>query len=61
MTTDALFVKSDHLEDDPSTQTPGDGDLYKLEQTLIGLRATYRIFSSNVIIRGAKWSKALSP
>jgi uncharacterized protein (TIGR02599 family) len=45
------------LEDNPSTPTPNDGDLSKLETILINKRVSYRIFSTNVSIRGAKWSR----
>ncbi len=34
------------------------GDLAKLEEQLIAAHVSYRIFSSNVAIRGAKWSRA---
>jgi uncharacterized protein (TIGR02599 family) len=39
-------------------ETPTTGDLAKYEKQLIDMGATYRIFSSDVIIRGAKWSRA---
>jgi uncharacterized protein (TIGR02599 family) len=55
--TDDLFLDAKVLEDNPSTSTPGDGDLQTLEQRLIAERANYRIFSTNVAIRGAKWSR----
>lgn len=56
-TTD-LFKDSTLLENDPRSEKPGDGDLHTLEQRLLERKATYRIFSTNVAIRGAKWSKA---
>jgi uncharacterized protein (TIGR02599 family) len=56
--TDGLFEKSNLLEDNPATPEPGDGDLASLERQLVALRANYRTFSTNVAIRGAKWSKA---
>lgn len=56
--TDDLFKHSLLLEDDPQSPEPGDGDLSKLEERLIAQRLTYRIFSTSVAIRGAKWSKA---
>jgi hypothetical protein len=31
-----------------------------LENTLIGAKVSYHIFTSNVLIRGAKWSRAQS-
>ena len=56
--TEGLFKRAERLEDDPNTEEPGDGDLHELEQRLISERAAYRIFSSNVSIRGAKWSRS---
>jgi len=58
-----LFQDSTNLEDDPTKIAQGDGDLAKFEQQLLKLRTTkyinlnYRIFISNVAIRGAKWSR----
>ncbi|MEI9895871.1 MAG: Verru_Chthon cassette protein C [Chthoniobacter sp.] len=52
-----LFTDATRLEDDPNTQTPGDGDLYDLERILVHEKLTYRVFTSNVSIRGAKWSR----
>lgn len=46
------------LEDNPATPEPGDGDLGALEKELIEARITYRIFNTNVAIRGAKWSRS---
>ncbi|MEA3212477.1 MAG: hypothetical protein QOE70_5534 [Chthoniobacter sp.] len=56
--TDDLFTDSRLLEDNAKTTEPGDGDLHTLETRLLDQHATYRIFSTNVAIRGAKWSKA---
>lgn len=56
--TNDLFQDSLLLEDNPKSSEAGDGDLFKLEQRLIEQRLTYRIFSTSVAIRGAKWSKA---
>jgi len=56
--TDDLFKSSTLLTDDPATSQPGDGDLHTLEQRLIAARAHYRIFTTTVAIRGAKWSRA---
>ena len=56
--TDDLFHDSAKLEDNPQTPEPGDGDLATLEARLRAQNVTYRIFSSNVAIRGAKWSKS---
>ncbi len=36
----------------------GKGDIAKMEDQLIDKRLTYRIFTSNVGIRGAKWSRS---
>ena len=58
---DELFVNASDLEDDPKTKgegKSGDGDLYKLEQQLIAKRINYRVYTSNVTIRGAKWSRS---
>jgi len=55
-----LFRDPASLEDDSTTSTANDGDLYKLEQRLINKRVSYRIFSTNVSIRGAKWSRSQS-
>ncbi len=54
----SLFLSSAKLEDDAGTAAPGDGDLAELEKQLVGLRAAYRVFTTNVTIRGAKWSKS---
>lgn len=51
-----LFTNAAKLEDDPNTGTPGDGDLYQLETALSKAGITYRVFTSNVSIRGSKWS-----
>lgn len=53
-----LFQDAAKLEDDAGTATPGDGDLSELEKTLVEARVTYRIFTGNVSIHGAKWSRA---
>ncbi len=58
---DDLFLDAGKLEDDPSTKgegSSGDGDLYQLEQQLIAKRLNYRVYTSNVPIRGAKWSRS---
>jgi uncharacterized protein (TIGR02599 family) len=39
-------------------EVPVTGDLAVYEQQLINMGLTYRIFSTNVSIRGAKWSRA---
>jgi hypothetical protein len=44
-----------------TSATAGDvSDLNSLQQILIAERLTYRIFTSNVVIRGAKWSRVES-
>jgi uncharacterized protein (TIGR02599 family) len=53
-----LFNDSTLMTDNPNTPAPDDGDLNKLETQLINLHANYRIFISNVAIRGAKWSRS---
>jgi uncharacterized protein (TIGR02599 family) len=58
---EGLFERAELLEDDPETTgagKSGDGDLYKLEQQLIAKRINYRVYTSNVPIRGAKWSRS---
>jgi uncharacterized protein (TIGR02599 family) len=58
---EGLFERAELLEDDPETSgagKSGDGDLYKLEQQLIAKRVNYRVYTSNVPIRGAKWSRS---
>ena len=39
-------------------ERPQTGDLAQYERALIAMGLTYRIFSTNVSIRGAKWSRA---
>lgn len=56
--TSDLLKDSSRLEDDPGSTAPGDGDLHTLEQRLLEQKATYRLFSTSVALRGAKWSKA---
>ena len=46
------------LDDNPRTPQPNDGDLSVLEATLVKKRVSYRIFSTSVSIRGAKWSRS---
>ncbi len=53
-----LFDRADRLEDDPATAGPGDGDINKYERALIDEKLTYRVFTTNVSIRAAKWSRA---
>ena len=52
-----LFTDAARLEDDTNTSQPGDGDLYDIERILTNEGCTYRVFTSNVSIRGAKWSR----
>lgn len=53
-----LFVDANLLEDNVDTADSGDGDLFKLEKQLIAKRLNYRVYTSNVPIRGAKWSRS---
>jgi uncharacterized protein (TIGR02599 family) len=54
-----LFTRPDNLEDDPKTATPADGDIQKFTAMLTDkFRASSRVFSTNVSIRGAKWSRS---
>ena len=52
-----LFQDATKLVDNPATPEPDDGDLHTFEQMLVKNHLTYRIFTANVGIRGAKWSK----
>ena len=54
--TSDLFRSADKLEDDPGSSKVGDGDLRTLEERLTDKKLTYRVFTSNVVIRGARWS-----
>jgi uncharacterized protein (TIGR02599 family) len=54
----ARFQNPANLEDNASTSKAGDGDLSLLEELLAQKRVAYRIFSTNVSIRGAKWSRS---
>lgn len=54
-----LFTKPELLEDDPATSRPGDGDVTKFTAMLTEkFGISYRVFSTNVSIRGAKWSRS---
>ena len=55
-----LFNDSKKLEDDPTVNGTADGDLSKYAKALTNAGITYRIFTTNVTIRGAKWSRAQS-
>jgi uncharacterized protein (TIGR02599 family) len=59
--TGKLFNDSTKLED-KAEGPPADreGDLTKFQSSLSGLNLTYRVFTTNVSIRGAKWSRAQS-
>jgi uncharacterized protein (TIGR02599 family) len=50
-----LFRDPRQLEDDRSTGSPG--DISRLEKLLISRKVSYRVFATNVSIRGAKWSR----
>ena len=52
-----IFNEANKMDDDPKTVAPGDGDLANLEAQLISKKLNYRIFVSNIAIRGAKWSR----
>jgi uncharacterized protein (TIGR02599 family) len=54
----ARFQNPANLEDNPSTPKAADGDLSLLEELLAQKRVAYRIFATNVSIRGAKWSRS---
>jgi uncharacterized protein (TIGR02599 family) len=51
---EGLFLKADVLENREGEQ----GDLSRLEDRLLKRHLGYRIFTSNVSIRGARWSAA---
>ncbi len=53
-----IFTEPSLLEDNPSTSAPNDGDLSQLETLLINKKIAYRIFATNVSVRGAKWSRS---
>jgi uncharacterized protein (TIGR02599 family) len=46
------------INNSQALETPDTGDLAKYEKELIKMGVTYRIFNSNVSIRGAKWSRS---
>ena len=52
-----IFRNPSNLEDDPGTPQPNDGDLSVLEGMLAKKHVSYRVFTTNVSIRGAKWSR----
>lgn len=54
----SLFTANSDKMENPKTASDAGGDLARYEQALIDMRLTYRIFSTNVSIRGAKWSRA---
>lgn len=53
-----LFRNAAVLEDAPGTDSARDGDLAEFEQRLIERRLNYRLFSTSIAIRGAKWSQS---
>jgi uncharacterized protein (TIGR02599 family) len=54
-----LFTRPELLEDSPTTAEPGDGDIQKFTAMLTEkFRISSRVFSTNVSIRGAKWSRS---
>ncbi len=52
-----LFKDTRKLFDDPGTPTAEDGDLSKLGAELAKQHLNYRVFSTDVTIRSAKWSR----
>ena len=55
----ALFTRPEYLEDDPTTDAPADGDIAKFTAMLVDkFKISSRVFSTNVSIRGAKWSRS---
>lgn len=59
----ALFTTAIKGPSGPYTNQLGDAqtagtDLYAFTQSLVAMKLTYRIFTTNVTIRGAKWSRA---
>jgi uncharacterized protein (TIGR02599 family) len=52
----SLFTDPASLDDNASTGKAG--DLTKIQDLLVSRKLSYRIFSTNVIIRGAKWSRS---
>jgi uncharacterized protein (TIGR02599 family) len=55
-----LFQDPDQLFQGAGAASSGaasTGDLQRLEEMLVARRVNYRIFNSNVIIRGAKWGR----
>jgi uncharacterized protein (TIGR02599 family) len=51
-----LFTNPASLDDNASTGAKG--DLTRLQDLLVSKKASYRVFSTNVSIRGAKWSRS---
>ena len=51
-----LFENPSFLDDNPGTGQPG--DISRLEKLLTSRKASYRVFATNVSIRGAKWSRS---
>jgi len=57
----AKFTSTSNYESDLYYQnpaSPGTVNMNSLEKTLINLHLNYRIFTANVSIRGAKWSRS---
>lgn len=55
----SLFTRPELLDDDPATSAPGDGDIEKFTTLLTEkFRISSRVFSTNVSVRGAKWSRS---
>lgn len=52
-----LFADTKKLFDDPGTPKAGDGDLAKFGQQLADQHYNYRVFTTEVTIRAARWSR----
>lgn len=53
----SLFRDTTKLHDDPGTTAPTDGDLAKFGKELTASGLNYRVFSANISIRAARWSR----
>ena len=56
--TQSIFQDAAKLEDRKTTSGKQAGDLSAFEQQLIDRKLKYRLFSTSVALRGAKWSRA---
>ena len=55
LSSSTLFADPASLDDSTSGKK---GDLTKIQESLVSKKLSYRIFSTNVSIRGAKWSRS---